>query len=87
MASFRKWAARRWYAVLAVGSVPLMIAGLFLASSAPGNASLAPGAVGSTHYALAKTGHAAAGHMVHAAVSSKPFAPTAAQKAVRARDM
>jgi len=87
MASFRKWAARRWYALLALGSVPLVISGLFLASSAPGNASLAPGAVSSTHYALAKTGHVAAGRLVHAAVSNKPFAPTKAQLATRARDM
>ena len=68
---------------IAGASVPLMILGLFSASS--GSAS-STGPVGARS-AVASTGHAGAGHLIHPAISSKPFVPTAAQKAARARDM
>ena len=76
-------ASRRWFALIAVAAVPLMLSGLY--SAAPGNAASAvPAGVQS---AAARTGHIAAGTLVHAATSSRPFVPTAAQRAARARDM
>ncbi|HEV3066794.1 MAG TPA: hypothetical protein VGY50_03050, partial [Streptosporangiaceae bacterium] len=66
-----------------MAAAPLMLSGLYAA--VPGNASsTVPAGVQS---AAARTGHIAAGTVVHAATSSKPFVPTAAQKAARARDM
>src|SRR6266699_1988249 len=76
-------ASRRWFALIAVAAVPLMLSGLYAA--VPGNAaSTAPAGV---QAAAARTSHIAAGAVVHAATSSKPFVPTAAEKAARARDM
>src|SRR5437763_2099013 len=76
-------ASRRWFTLIAVAAVPLMLSGLYAA--VPGNAaSTAPAGVQS---AAARTGHVAAGAVIHAATSSKPFVPTAAQRAARARDM
>jgi hypothetical protein len=39
------------------------------------------------HTAVAKTGHVGPGRIVHVAASTKPFVPTAAEQAARARDM
>jgi len=76
-------ASGRWVTLIAVAAAPLMLSGLYAA--VPGNASsTVPAGVQS---AAARTGHIAAGTVVHAATSSKPFVPTAAQKAARARDM
>jgi hypothetical protein len=75
-------ASGRWFTLIAA-SVPLMLSGLY--ATVPGNASsTAPAGV---RAAAARTGHVAAGTVVHAATSSKPFVPTAAEKAARARDM
>src|SRR5215472_5253372 len=83
MSVLRGWAVRRWYVVAAAAMASLLVAGLF--GAAPGHAfSTAPAG---THFAVTKTGHVGAGRLVHAATSSKPFVPTAAQKAARARDM
>src|SRR6266849_2033280 len=76
-------ASRRWFALIAVAAVPLMLSGLYAA--VPGNAaSTVPAGV---RAAGARTGHIAAGTVIHAATSSKPFVPTAAQRAARTRDM
>src|SRR5579859_6151819 len=76
-------ASGRWAALIAMTAVTLVLAGLYVA--VPGNASsTVPAGV---RTAAARTGHVAAGALVHAATSSKPFVPTAAQKAARARDM
>lgn len=76
-------ADRRWFALIAVAAVPLMLS--VLQRAVPGNAaSTVPAGVQS---APARTGHVAAGAVIHAATSSKPFVPTAAQRAARARDM
>src|SRR5258708_6615344 len=76
-------ASGRWVTLIAVAAAPLMLSGLYAAL--PGNASsTVPAGVQS---AAARTGHIVAGTVVHAATSSKPFVPTAAQKAARARDM
>ncbi len=76
-------ASRRWFTLIAVAAVPLLLSGLYAA--VPGNAaSTVPAGVQS---AAARTGHIAAGALVHAATSSKPFVPTAAERAARARDM
>ena len=53
-------ASRRWFALIAVAAVPLMLSGLY--SAAPGNAASAvPAGVRS---AAARTGHIAAGTLV-----------------------
>jgi hypothetical protein len=83
MRTIRKWAARRWYALVALISVPALFAGLFF-SAAPGNAASTHPAVTGT--GVAKTGHVS-GHLVRAATSNRPFVPTAAQKAARAHAM
>ncbi len=83
MVVLRSWAARRWYVLTAAALAALLAAGLL--GAAPGNAfSTVPAG---THFAVAKTGHIGAGRLVQAATSNKPFVPTAAQKAARARDM
>ena len=83
MVVLRSWAARRWYVLTAAALAALLAAGLL--GAAPGKAfSTAPAG---THFAVAKTGHVGAGRLVQAATSNKPFVPTAAQKAARARDM
>lgn len=84
MSVIRKWAARRWYGLIALVSVPALFAGLFF-SAAPGSA--ASGHPAATGSAVAKTGHAAAGRLVRAATSNRPFVPTAAQRAARAHAM
>jgi hypothetical protein len=80
----RKFAARRWYVLTALASVPMLFAGLFF-SAGPGNASSSHPAV--TGSAVTKTGHVTAGRLVRAATSTRPFVPTAAQKAARERAM
>ena len=76
-------ASRRWVTLIAVAAVPLMLSGLYAA--VPGNASsTVPAGVQS---AAVHTGQVAPGTVVHAATSTKPFVPTAAQNAARARDM
>src|SRR5690348_2619854 len=83
MGVLRSWAVRRWYVLAAAATASLLVAGLF--GAATGDAfSTAPAG---THSAVAKTGHVAAGRVVHAQTSSKPFVPTKAQRAARARDM
>jgi hypothetical protein len=83
MAFLPGWAVRRWYALAAVVVMSLLVAGLL--GVAPGNAfSTAPAG---TRSAAAKTGHVAAGRLIHAATSNKPFVPAKAQRAARARDM
>jgi hypothetical protein len=64
-------------------SVPALFAGLFF-SAAPGNASNTRPAVSGS--GVAKTGQVS-GHLVRAATSTRPFVPTAAQKAARAHVM
>jgi hypothetical protein len=61
----------------------MLVAGLLGAT--PGHA-LSAAPVG-THSAVAKTGHVAAGRLVHAATSRTPFVPTKAQLAARQHDM
>src|SRR3989442_6427827 len=73
----------RWCAFIALAAVPLLISGLFL--TVPGNASSTARA--GVQSAAVHTGHVAPGTVVHAATSTKPFVPTAAQNAARARDM
>ncbi len=76
-------ASRRWFTLIAVAAVPLLLSGLYAA--VPGNAaSTVPAGV---QAATARTGHIAAGTVIHAATSNKPFVPTAAERAARARDM
>jgi len=66
-------ASRRWFALIAVAAVPLMLSGLYAA--VPGNAaSTVPAGV---QAAAARTGHIAAGTVIQAATSNKPFVPTA----------
>ena len=73
----------RLYALIAVTALPLLISGLYAA--VPGSAtSTAPAGVQS---AAVHTGQVAPGTVVQAATSTKPFVPTAAQNAARARDM
>lgn len=77
------WAVRRWYVLAAAATASVLVAGLL--GAATGDAfSTAPAG---THSAAAKTGHVAAGRLVRAATSNKPFVPTKAQQAARARDM
>src|SRR6266581_4160081 len=76
-------ASGRWFTLIAVASVPLVLSGLY--ATVPGNASSTTPA--GVQAAAARTGHVAAGTVIHAATSSKPFVPTAAEKAARARDM
>ncbi len=83
MAVLRGWAVRRWYVLAAAVTASLLLAGLFGAT--PGHA-FSTGPTGA-HSAVAKTGHVAAGRLVHAATSAKPFVPTAAQKAAREHAM
>jgi hypothetical protein len=65
-----------------VAAVPLMLSGLYAAVPGSASSTLPAG----VRTAAARTGHIAAGTVIHAATSSKPFVPTAAQKAARARD-
>jgi hypothetical protein len=83
MPELRRLAVRRWYVLAAAASVSLLAGGLL--GAAPGSASSSSRSV--AHAAAAKTGHVAPGRLVHAATSSKPFVPTPAQRAARARDM
>ncbi len=62
-------ASGRWFTLIAVASVPLMLSGLYAA--VPGNASSTTPA--GVQAAAARTGHVAAGTVIHAATSSKPF--------------
>jgi hypothetical protein len=82
MAVLRSWAARRWYVLVAAATVSLLLAG-FLATSGDASSTVPAG----TRSAAVKTGHVSAGRLVRAATSTKPFVPTAAQKAARARHM
>jgi hypothetical protein len=76
-------ASGRWLALIAVAAVPMLLSGFY--EAAPGSArSIAPPGV---QTASARTGHIAPGTLVHAASSRKPFVPTRAERAARARDM
>ena len=83
MISPRKWGGKRWYMLTAFVSATVVVSGLFLAPQ--GSASSSGQVV--VHTAITKTGHEPAGRIVHPATSSKPFVPTAAERAARARDM
>jgi hypothetical protein len=86
MAFLRRWAGRRWYAFAGVLTIPLVIAGLI--GPQTGSAANAPKALGnSVQSAQAASAHAAAGRLVRAATSSKPFVPTRAQREARAQAM
>jgi hypothetical protein len=79
----RKRAGKRWYALAAFATVPLVLSGVFLAPRGSASSSH----LGQVRTAVAATGHMSAGRLIHAATSSKPFVPTAAQRAARARGM
>lgn len=83
MVVLRSWAARRWYVLTAGALAALLAAGLL--GVAPGNAASTMPA--GTQSAVAKTATVAPGRLVQAQTSSKPFVPTKAQLATRARDM
>jgi hypothetical protein len=83
MGVLRSWAVRRWYVLAAAATASVLVAG-FLGAATGDAFSTAPAG---THSAAAKTGHVAAGRLVRAATSNKPFVPTKAQRAARARDM
>jgi len=82
MAVLRSLAARRWYVLVAAATVSLLLAG-FLTTSGDASSTVPAG----TRSAAVKTGHVSAGRLVRAATSTKPFVPTAAQKAARERHM
>jgi hypothetical protein len=74
-----KWSKRIALAAAAALGLSMLV---LLTTSAPGHA-----ATPRTFVAAARTGHVSAGHVVHAATSTTPFMPTAAQQTARTRDM
>ncbi len=79
-----RWAIKkRWPVLVVIAAIPMVFFGLSGATtgSASGNGPI------SVQSATTKIGHVAAGRIVNAATSNKPFVPTNAQKAARGRAM
>ncbi|HEV2373645.1 MAG TPA: hypothetical protein VGS19_15910 [Streptosporangiaceae bacterium] len=81
MAVLRRWATGWRFAVVAATALSMAVGGLFWAS--PGQASSSR--YGVAHIAVGRTGHVGPGRIVHPATSTRPFRPTAAERAARAR--